>query len=57
MKYENLIDYKKAKPAKNGKYHLFDNFLKTYIPVSWKDGAFYFKNGDKVPDGAVKYWR
>ena len=55
MKWD-FNDGRKVIPASPGKFTWWSHFL-GHIQVMWIDGAWRFMNGERIPDGLVRWWR
>lgn len=51
----NYNDAHHALPANTGRYEIFHRFLGRFY-ATWK-GGWFWENGERVPDGIIRYWR
>ncbi|MDC7221560.1 MAG: hypothetical protein PQJ59_16620 [Spirochaetales bacterium] len=52
----NFHDGKVMVPAQNGWYEMRHEFMRNER-VEWRDGKWYWENGEKIPDGICRWWR
>ena len=57
MSLKYFKDSKICLPTEAGEYLMFNKSIGGYIPVVWAMNVWMWKNGERIPEGVVRWWR